>query len=143
MMIILESLDQFKLLYCNEHKWDRSFEAIENLKHLKNNIMYCIDNSIMYMSQSGITKKTKNFEGHRHYIEMHYYLDGQEKVDVADKSKLQASTPYSNKTDKEYFSGTGQTLELYKGQVIIFCNDKAYRFHGDNHVKKVIIKVTT
>lgn len=38
--------------------------------------------------------------------------------------------------------GNGETRELIEGQVAIFDNSKAYRFHGDNRVRKVVLKVT-
>ena len=73
---------------------------------------------------------------------MHYYLEGRETVEFADKSQLEQVEQYSDETDREYLTGQGEVRELCEGQVAVFDNSKAYRFHGDNRVRKVVLKVT-
>lgn len=46
------------------------------------------------------------------------------------------------KLTANFFSGQGEARELCEGQVAIFENSEAYRFHGDNRVRKVVLKVT-
>lgn len=46
------------------------------------------------------------------------------------------------KPTANFFSGQGETRELCEGQVAIFENSEAYRFYGDNRVRKVVLKVT-
>lgn len=140
-MIVLDNLEQFKVVYRDGRKWNRCVEAIENIANIKDGVMYSIGDSLVYMIEDG-TKQTDLFEGNRRYFDVHYYLEGCETVEFADKSDLRLEQAYRDETDREFLSGQGETRELCEGQVAIFDNDKAYRFHGDNRVRKVVLKVT-
>ncbi|HHC7309456.1 beta-galactosidase subunit beta [Vibrio owensii] len=140
-MIVLDNLEQFKVVYRDGRKWNRCVEAIENIANIKDGVMYSIGDSLVYMIEDG-TKQTDLFEGNRRYFDLHYYLEGRETVEFADKSDLRLEQAYRDETDREFLSGQGETRELCEGQVAIFDNDKAYRFHGDNRVRKVVLKVT-
>lgn len=140
-MIVLDNLEQFKVVYRDGRKWNRCVEAIENIANIKDGVMYSIGDSLVYMIEDG-TKQTDLFEGNRRYFDVHYYLGGRETVEFADKSDLRLEQAYRDETDREFLSGQGETRELCEGQVAIFDNDKAYRFHGDNRVRKVVLKVT-
>lgn len=140
-MIVLDNLEQFKVVYRDGRKWNRCVEAIENIANIKDGVMYSIGDSLVYMIEDG-TKQTELFEGNRRYFDVHYYLKGRETVEFADKSDLRLEQAYRDGTDREFLSGQGETRELCEGQVAIFDNDKAYRFHGDNRVRKVVLKVT-
>ncbi|HDM8220887.1 TPA: beta-galactosidase subunit beta [Vibrio campbellii] len=140
-MIVLDNLEQFKVVYRDGRKWNRCVEAIENIANIKDGVMYSIGDSLVYMIEDG-TKQTELFEGNRRYFDVHYYLEGRETLEFADKSDLRLEQAYRDETDREFLSGQGETRELCEGQVAIFDNDKAYRFHGDNRVRKVVLKVT-
>ncbi|AUW04149.1 beta-galactosidase subunit beta [Vibrio campbellii] len=140
-MIVLDNLEQFKVVYRDGRKWKRCVEAIENIANIKDGVMYSIGDSLVYMIEDG-TKQTDLFEGNRRYFDVHYYLEGRETVEFADKSDLRLEQAYRDETDREFLSGQGETRELCEGQVAIFDNDKAYRFHGDNRIRKVVLKVT-
>lgn len=140
-MIVLDNLEQFKVVYRDGRKWNRCVEAIENIANIKDGVMYSIGDSLVYMIEDG-TKQTELFEGNRRYFDVYYYLEGRETVEFADKSDLRLEQAYRDETDREFLSGQGETRELCEGQVAIFDNDKAYRFHGDNRVRKVVLKVT-
>ncbi|CAH1600238.1 Evolved beta-galactosidase subunit beta [Vibrio owensii] len=140
-MIVLDNLEQFKVVYRDGRKWNRCVEAIENIANIKDGVMYSIGDSLVYMIEDG-TKQTDLFEGNRRYFDVHYYLEGRETVEFADKSDLRLEQAYRDETDREFLSGQGETRELCEGQVAIFDNDKAYCFHGDNRVRKVVLKVT-
>lgn len=140
-MIVLDNLEQFKVVYRDGRKWNRCVEAIENIANIKDGVMYSIGDSLVYMIEDG-TKQTDLFEGNRRYFDVHYYLEGRETLEFADKSDLRLEQAYRDETDREFLSGQGETRELCEGQVAIFDNDKAYRFHGDNRVRKVVLKVT-
>ncbi|APX05286.1 beta-galactosidase subunit beta [Vibrio campbellii] len=140
-MIVLDNLEQFKVVYRDGRKWNRCAEAIENIANIKDGVMYSIGDSLVYMIEDG-TKQTDLFEGNRRYFDVHYYLEGRETVEFADKSDLRLEQAYRDETDREFLSGQGETREICEGQVAIFDNDKAYRFHGDNRVRKVVLKVT-
>ena len=141
-MIVLDSLEQFKVVYRDGRKWNRCVEAIENIANIKDGVMHSIGDSLVYMVEDGVARNTATFEGNRRYFDVHYYLEGRETVEFAEKSALGVVEAYRDETDREYLQGQGETRELYEGQVVIFDNSKAYRFHGDNRVRKVVLKVT-
>ncbi len=140
-MIVLDNLEQFKVVYRDGRKWNRCIEAIENITNIRDGVMHSIGDSLVYMIEDG-AKKTELFEGNRRYFDVHYYLEGRETVEFADKKNLRLERAYQDETDREFFSGHGGSRELSEGQVAIFENDKAYRFHGDQRVRKVVLKVT-
>ncbi|WP_080993975.1 beta-galactosidase subunit beta, partial [Vibrio campbellii] len=86
-MIVLDNLEQFKVVYRDGRKWNRCVEAIENIANIKDGVMYSIGDSLVYMIEDG-TKQTDLFEGNRRYFDVHYYLEGRETVEFADKSGL-------------------------------------------------------
>ncbi|MGR5079551.1 beta-galactosidase subunit beta [Photobacterium swingsii] len=150
-MIVLESLEQFKTVYRNGRKWNRCVEAIENVGNIKDGVMHSIGDSLVYMiqSQTSATPTSLNaeyFEGNRRYFDVHYYLEGSETIEFADKSALTQITAYSDETDREYLQGQGESREVHQGQVVVFDNSKAYRFHGNNQaekrIRKAVLKVT-
>ncbi|OAJ92490.1 beta-galactosidase subunit beta [Vibrio bivalvicida] len=141
-MIVLENLEQFKEIYRDGRKWNRCIEAIENISNIKSGVMHSIGDSLVYMIEDGVPHHTDTFEGNRRYFDVHYYLEGTETVEFAEKSQLNLVDRYRDETDREYFSGQGDKRELTEGQVTIFDNNKAYRFQGDNRVRKVVLKVT-
>lgn len=141
-MIVLDSLEQFKQVYRNGRKWNRCVEAIGNIGNIKDGVMHSIGDSLVYMVEDGLAKQTETFIGNRRYFDVHYYLEGGETVEFAAKSELETVTPYRDETDREQLQGQGETRQLQQGQVAIFENDKAYRFCGNQAVKKVVLKVT-
>lgn len=141
-MIVLESLEQFKVVYRDGRKWNRCVEAIENIGNIKDGVMYSIGDSLVYMIADGVANNSEAFEGNRRYFDVHYYLEGRETVEFAEKSQLGLIEPYSDETDREFLTGKGEVKQLHEGQVAIFDNNKAYRFHGDERVRKVVLKVT-
>ncbi len=141
-MKVLESLEQFKVVYRNGRKWRRCVEAIENIANIKPGVMHSIGDTLVYMIDDGIPHDSENFEGNRRYFAIHYYLEGNETVEFAAKSALAPLQTYRDETDREYLQGRGQTRELREGQLAIFENHEAYRFHGGNRVRKVVLRVT-
>ncbi|WP_019613912.1 beta-galactosidase subunit beta [Psychromonas ossibalaenae] len=141
-MIILDDLTQFKEVYRDGRKWNRCIEAIENLEKLKDGVMYSIGDSLVYMIQDGVAENTSDFIANRRYFDVHYYLEGGESVETADKDALDIKHAYQDETDREFLRGQGQSQKLSQGQVAVFDNNKAYRFHGDSRVRKVVLKVT-
>ncbi len=76
------------------------------------------------------------FTGHRRYFEVHYYLQGQQKIEYAPKETLQVVEYYRDETDREYLKGCGETVEVHEGQIVICDIHEAYRFICNNAVRK-------
>ncbi|MGF1794021.1 beta-galactosidase subunit beta [Photobacterium profundum] len=141
-MIVLENLEQFKTLYRDGRKWNRCVEAIENISNIRDGVYHSIGDSLAYMIEDGVAKNTEDFIGNRRYFDIHYYLEGQEIIEVNDKQQLDVVLPYQDETDREYLSGVGTLHTVKQGQIIIFDNNNAYRFIGDKRIRKVVLKVT-
>ncbi|MCW8332300.1 beta-galactosidase subunit beta [Vibrio sp. SCSIO 43135] len=141
-MIVLDSLEQFKVVYRDGRKWNRCIEAIENIGNIKDGVMYSIGDSLVYMIQDGAAKTTDTFEGNRRYFDVHYYLTGTESIEVANKVDLEQVEAYRDETDREYFQGQGDVTSVAAGQVVIFDNDQAHRFSHSEQLRKVVLKVT-
>lgn len=141
-MIILKDLAQFKSLYRNGRKWNRCIEAIENIDNIKDNVYHSIGDSLVYMVDNGQIKNSEHFIGNRRYFDVHYYLEGEQNIELADKENLTVVTPYNDDTDREFFTGQGQVKHIKKGQVVIFENHKAYRLSNNSSVRKVLLRVT-
>ncbi|MGL5814323.1 MAG: beta-galactosidase subunit beta [Aeromonas sp.] len=142
-MITLDNLTLFKNIYREGKKWGRCVEAIDNLPNLKPGICHSIGDSLTYRLQEGASPAGALFEGQRRYFDIHYYLEGSETVEWADKRDLQTDSAYDDTTDREWLAGeVRERQQIGKGQLVIFENHEAYRFVGDGAVRKLIIKVT-
>lgn len=141
-MIILTSLAEFQRRYRTGKKWQRCLEAINNLENIRPGVFHSIGDSLVYRLASGAEEQRAEFEGNRRYFDVHYYLEGHEAIEFAPKSALHNVAPYADETDRELFSGQGETVTVQKGCVVIFENHEAQRFRPEKSVKKVILKVT-
>lgn len=140
-MIILDTFEQFKVVYRDGRKWNRIVEAIDNMSNIQENVMYSIGDSLVYMIQNAPAPSEK-FVGNRRYFDVHYYLEGQESIESTSKENLTLTEAYQDETDREFFVGTGDVHTLCAGQIAIFDNSQAYRFISSTPVKKVVLKVT-
>lgn len=141
-MLILNSFDEFKSIFRSGKKWIRCKEAIENIENIKEDTYYSIGDSLVYMLKTKIKNDEVYLEGHRRYMDIHYYLDGEEKIEISKKKDLELKVPYSDETDTEYFIGKGRSINLKKDNFIIIENDEAFKFKDSKNVKKVVLKVT-
>lgn len=141
-MIILDSLSEFQRLYRAGKKWQRCMEAINNVENIHPGVFHSIGDSLVYRLAAGSEPQREEFEGNRRYFDVHYYLQGPEVIEFADKSALCTVTPYNDETDRELFTGEGEIVTARTGNVIIFENHQAQRFRPTSDVRKVILKVT-
>ncbi|HFI5323386.1 beta-galactosidase subunit beta [Serratia liquefaciens] len=141
-MIIVESLAEFQRIYRSGKKWLRCMEAINNINNIEPNVFHSVGDSLVYRLASGPGQQHGGLEGNRRYFDLHYYLAGQENIEVADKSELTSVVAYQDETDREIFNGQGEVHRVGEGNVVIFENHQAHRFKESHQVKKVILKVT-
>ena len=141
-MIIFNSLNEFKLANSDSKKWQRCIEAIENIDSIKENIYYSLGDSLIYMLKTNFIKDRDTFTGHRRYLDLHYYLDGDEVIEVAPKENLKVMKEYSDETDREFFTGEGNKYKLKKGQLVLLDEMDGFKFLGGKQLKKVVLKVS-
>lgn len=141
-MVILNSFEEFKDIFRTEKKWIRCKEAVENIGNIKENRYHSIGDSLIYMYKTEDHKDEVDMQGHRRYMDIHYYVEGKEKLEIAKKKDLTVTKDYCDENDTEYFTGNGEILDMKAGNMIIIENDEAFRFKGAENLKKVILKVT-
>lgn len=141
-MLILNSFDEFKDIFRSGKKWIRCKEAIENISNIKENRYHSIGDSLVYMFKTKDHKDELDLQGHRRYMDIHYYIEGNEILEISKKNKLDVKKDYSDETDTEYFCGNGETVNLVAGNLVIIENDEAFRFKGAENLRKVVLKVT-
>lgn len=140
-MRILDNLEQFKQIYHSGRKWQRCVEAINNVDNIRPGVAHSIGDSLSYRVASDSTTDAL-LVGNRRYFEVHYYLQGQQKIEFAAKEQLQTVACYRDETDREYLKGIGETVQVHEGQMVICDTHEAYRFICDSPVKKVVLRVT-
>ena len=137
-MRIIDNLEQFRQIYASGKKWQRCVEAIENIDNIQPGVAHSIGDSLTYRVETDSATDAL-FTGHRRYFEVHYYLQGQQKIEYAPKETLQVVEYYRDETDREYLKGCGETVEVHEGQIVICDIHEAYRFICNNAVKKVVL----
>lgn len=137
-MLKLNSFDEFKSIFRTGKKWIRCAEAINNIPNIQENVYYSIGDSLAYMITE--SKAEDKFCGHRRYMDIFYYLEGGEEIEIAPKLELELVEKYSDETDREFFTGNGKKLDMKQGEMIIVEINEAVKCSGN--AKKVIIRVT-
>jgi YhcH/YjgK/YiaL family protein len=123
------------------------------LKNSKEDLPPCkveIDNNMYMMVQHYDTRAWDEgkFEAHDTYIDIQFYLSGEEFVYVEDRSKLKVSEPYNAERDVVKFHDADAPLRLRMtpGTAVIFFPEDGHKPNcmiGDKPepVKKVVLKV--
>ena len=137
-MLRLSSFDEFKSIFRTGKKWIRCAEAINNIPNIQENLFYSIGDSLAYMITD--SKKEEKFCGHRRYMDIFYYLEGGEEVEIAPKKNLDLVEKYSDETDREFFNGFGEKYEIKQGEMVIVEINEAVKCSGG--AKKLVIRVT-
>lgn len=97
---------------------------------------------------SFVSKEEKDcvYEAHQKYIDVHYIIEGVERIATADVSTLQIQTPFSEEKDIGFYQGTESGSYLLKSGEFMVC------FPSDAHkvammektpetVKKIVVKI--
>lgn len=137
-MFKVNSVEEFKSIFRSGKKWIRCVEAINNIKNIQENVFYSIGDSLAYMVTN--SKEEDRFCGHRRYMDIFYYLEGGEILEISPKSELEVVERYSDETDREFFQGEGQKVQMKEGEIIIVETTEACKASGN--CKKLIIRVT-
>ena len=86
------------------------------------------------------------YEAHQKYIDVHYIIEGVERIATADVSSLQIQTPFSEEKDIGFYQGDESGGYLLKAGEFMVC------FPSDAHkvammdkspeiVKKIVVKI--
>ena len=102
-----------------------------------------VANPVTFVSKE---EKECMYEAHEKYIDVHYIMEGVERIATADVSSLQIKTPFSEQRDIGFYQGDESGRYLLKPGEFMVC------FPSDAHkvammdktpetVKKIVIKI--
>ena len=133
----------------NKQYWDKAFAFLKN-HNLETLAVgrYDIDGDNVYaMVTENPTKNmdSTKWESHRNYVDLHLVITGEEKIGVADVSKLTVTMPYDASKDLANYSGEGKFYLAKPRTFFLFFPSDAHRPNvttGSNKTdKKLVIKI--
>lgn len=126
-MELFTDLAQFERITADRPKWVRTAQAIRTAAAHREGVMHSIGDSLTYL-RTRRRHDTDHFTGHRRYLEVIAAGDAPMRIEVAAKQDLDRQTDYSDLSDREHFTGTGQELTLQPGQIAVIGIDEAVRY---------------
>ena len=133
----------------NKIYWDEAFTFLKShdLQSLAAG-RYAIDSNNVYaMVTENPTKDmdSTKWESHHSYIDLHMVITGEEKIGVADISKLTVTMPYDASKDLVNYTGEGNFYTAMPGTFFLFFPADAHRpnitTNGNKPDKKIVIKI--
>lgn len=137
----------------NDSIEERVKSAVEYLMNLSDDQLSCgkheVREDFFYSVQEYETKMTEQckLESHRKFVDIQIMIDGEERMDIADISRLTIDEAYSEEKDVMFWEIPSRmvTTTLRKGDCIILYPENAHRgaanFNQSVHVKKIVGKV--
>lgn len=122
-------------------KWHRALQALRDGGPLPE-VAYSIGDSLTYRRTRTATLATPHFVGRRRYHLVLAPLSATAQFEVADKGSVTPTTPYSDITDQQWFTGFGQTVAVPSGAVLIADIADTVRTHPDPDVEVMVLHVT-
>jgi biofilm protein TabA len=138
-----------KAYHSNKDSWDKAFAFLQeqNLQQLKPG-RYSIDGENVFAiitEGPGKLMDTTMWESHRNYIDIHYVINGKEKIGVAPLSSATIVKKYNAATDLTFYQGKGKYYIAEPGVLFIFFPEDVHRPNlataGIDMVKKLVIKI--
>ena len=142
-MKIYRDTTELHLAHQGVKKWNRAFQAIAKFDLIPENQAHSIVDSLTYLiTTTDRHSPDSDFVGHRRYFEAICALDGEVAIEVAPKTDLTQTVAYSDLTDREHFTGSGQHLSLAKGEILVTDIDEALRLSKDATARIAIMRIT-
>lgn len=126
-MRIYNNVSEFEVCINGSRKWKRFIEAIGKVKCLSNDEAYSIGDSITFWTHDLRCVVEKRFIGSRRYQTVLYSVSGTAYIDIADKGNLLPVERYSDLNDREYFVGSGETVQLHEGGILLIDMSEAFK----------------
>ena len=100
-------------------------------------------NPVSFMSKE---EKDCMFEAHQKYIDVHYIVEGVERIATADVKSLQAQIPFSEEKDIGFYQGRESGCYLLRpGQFMVCFPSDAHKVammdRSPQTVKKIVVKI--
>lgn len=91
------------------------------------------------------TKDKGIFESHHDYIDIHYPIEGTEKIEITEEDKLEITEPYDNTKDCVFGNGKGEVFLIREKQPFVVLPGEAHipglKDKDFGRVKKAVVKV--
>lgn len=118
-------------------KWD---EVLPGMVIQKDSIFA---NPVSFFSKE---EKECVYEAHRKYIDLHYIIEGVERIATADVNSIQIQTPFSDEKDIGFYEGHESGCYLLKpGEFMVCFPSDAHKVGMMNTVpgtvKKIVVKI--
>ena len=126
-MELFTDLAQFERFTAGRPKWVRAVQAIRAAPAHREDVMHSIGDSLTYL-RTRRRHDTDHFTGHRRYLEVIAAGGVPMRIEVAPKQELTRQAAYSDLTDREHFTGTGEEHVLQPGQIAVIEIDEAVRY---------------
>jgi YhcH/YjgK/YiaL family protein len=139
----------YRQYHLNKDEWDKAFAFLErrDLTNLAPG-KYPIDGENVYaIITEGPTKDLQDtkWESHRKYIDLHYVIQGEEKIGVGLVKNATVTEPYDSSKDIAHYRLDGQMYVATPGEFFIFFPADAHRpgitTGGNLPDKKLVIKI--
>ena len=97
-------------------------------------------NIMMYeMKEEGV------FESHHEYIDVHYPIEGSERIEILEEDKLEITEPYDSTKDCVLGKGKGESFLIREKQAFVVMPGEAHipglKVNEVKRVKKAVVKV--
>lgn len=104
------------------------------------------DMYINYMNYQTDIDTKKIWESHIDYLDIHYILEGEEKIMLSDVSSMKITKEYDKSIDAAFYDGSQQTEIKFKKGMFLICFPQDVHKVGVSlkdscNVKKVVCKV--
>lgn len=123
-------------------KWARTLEALDAAPGLSAGVAYSIGDSLTYRKGRTADLATEELVGRRRYHLVVAALGGEVAVEVAPKGAVTAAGPYSDITDRQPFTGSGETVRVPDGGLLVVDIDEAARIIPSPDSEAVLLHVT-
>lgn len=91
------------------------------------------------------TKTEGIFESHHRYIDIHYVICGEEKIEIAPEEQMKVTQEYQDDGDYVLGHAEGETYTLHEKQSMVVMPGEAHvpglMLRDIQHVKKAVVKV--
>ena len=91
------------------------------------------------------TKEEGVFESHHAYIDVHYPIEGSERIEIHEEEKLEVTEPYDETKDCVFGKGKGESFLIREKQAFVVMPGEAHipglKDNEIGKVKKAVIKI--
>ncbi|MBD0349801.1 MAG: YhcH/YjgK/YiaL family protein [Flavisolibacter sp.] len=145
----IDKVEFAKQYHAHPAWWDAAFSFLQttDLAQIKPGKYFIEGDNVYATVTEGPARKedTTLWESHHNYIDIHYVVQGQEKIGVAPVSSAKVVKEYDPARDIVFYTAKGAYYKADPGTFFIFFPKDAHRpnlqLNGNDLVKKVVVKV--